>query len=294
VGGTLESFGDKARAFLFALLVHLGVVAVLLVGLLLVPKTPPPISLQGPIIQAELVGLTAAPKRSAPRPAKPAPPKPTDTAPPKPPDPAPQPPTEPQRQDRTDQEKVAEMAQLKAEEAKRAQEEKHHQEQVLLEQQQQKERDRQKELEKVKREREEAQKQVKLAQQRAQQLEDYNKQQKPVKAAPQNVPEAATPVTGNNGPDNSLAAQYYAAIQNAVTNNWLRPDTTQPGIRCTVHIVQIPGGDVIGAQISGPCNADPMTRTSIEQAVKRAAPLPYKGYESVFARDINLNFQYDG
>ena len=59
-----------------------------------------------------------------------------------------------------------------------------------------------------------------------------------------------------------------------------------------VRIAQIPGGDVIGVQIASPCNADPATRTSLEQAVKRAAPLPYKGYESVFSRDFNFNFLY--
>jgi colicin import membrane protein len=61
-----------------------------------------------------------------------------------------------------------------------------------------------------------------------------------------------------------------------------------------LRIAQIPGGDVIGVQIGTPCNADPQTRNSIEQAVKRAAPLPYKGYEKVFQRDINFNFSYDG
>jgi colicin import membrane protein len=51
---------------------------------------------------------------------------------------------------------------------------------------------------------------------------------------------------------------------------------------------------VIGVQLGSPCNADPQTRTSIEQAVKRASPLPYKGFEKVFSRDFNLNFSYDG
>ena len=275
---------------------HIGLAALLLLGLLLVPKSPPPISLQGPVIEAELVGLTAAPPpKSAARP-KPAP-KPAETPPPvKPPEPVPQPPTQVERQDRVDREKVAEMAQQKAEQAERAEEEKHRQEQVLLEQQQQKERERAKLLEEIKRERAEAEKKLKLEKEKLAQLQDLQKQPppKPVKTVAANVPAADTPRTGNNGPDNSLAAQYYAAIQNAVTNNWLRPDTTQPGVRCMVHIVQIPGGDVIGVQIANPCNADMQTRTSIEQAVKRAAPLPYKGYEQVFARDINLNFSYDG
>jgi colicin import membrane protein len=33
---------------------------------------------------------------------------------------------------------------------------------------------------------------------------------------------------------------------------------------------------------------------SIEQAVMRAAPLPYRGFESVFSREITFNFKYDG
>jgi colicin import membrane protein len=188
--------------------------------------------------------------------------------------------------------KVAEVAQQKAEQAQRAEEERHRQEQVLLEQQQHQERDRQKELEQIKRDREAAQKQVKLAKDKLQQLEDLQK--KPAKPVAQDVPDAEQAKTGANGKDDSLDAQYFAAIQNAVQQNWLRPDNTQAGVQCMLRIVQIPGGDVIGVQISNPCNADPQTRASIEQAVKRAAPLPYKGYEKAFRRDINFNFSYDG
>src|SRR6185312_368127 len=146
---TFETFGDKARAFALALLVHVGVAALLLLGLLLVPKSPPDISLQGPIIEAELVGLTAAPKPIATARPKPAP-KAAETPPPvKPSEPVPQPPTQVQRQDRVDREKVVDLAQEKAEQAERAEEERHRQEQVLLEQQQREERDRAKLLEQV-------------------------------------------------------------------------------------------------------------------------------------------------
>ncbi len=185
------------------------------------------------------------------------------------------------------------MAQEKAE-AERAEEERHRQEQVQLEQEKKHEQDIQKQLEKVKRERELAQKEVQRQKEKLQQLADIKTLSKPVKTPPQPVPEAATALSGNAGKDDSLQAQYFAAIQNAITNNWLRPDSTQPGLRCTIRIAQIPGGDVIGVQLSNPCNADPQTRISIEQAVKRASPLPSKGFESVFQRDFNLNFTYDG
>ena len=58
-----------------------------------------------------------------------------------------------------------------------------------------------------------------------------------------------------------------------------------------IRIVQIPGGDVIGVQIGSPCNADPVTRNSIEQAVQARSPLPYKGFESVFSSAIQFEFQ---
>jgi len=285
----METFRDKARACLFALLVHLGVIGVLLIGLVWAHESTP-VSLPGPVIQAELVGITAAPQPTRSAKPKPALPKPAQPEPAPPPEPKPTPP--PQRNDQIEREKIAEVSQQKAEAAQRAEEERHKQEQILIEQQQREERGRAKQLEQIKRERAEAEKKTKLEKEKLAQLNDLNK--KPVKPVAQDVPEAEQARTGMAGKDDSLQAQYFAAIQNAVTNNWLRPDNTPGGVRCMLRIVQIPGGEVIGVQIANPCNADPQTRASIEQAVKRAAPLPYKGYEQVFSRDINFNFTYDG
>jgi len=286
----VETLNDKLRAWCLAALIHLLVVALLFSGLFVVAINAKPM-IAGPVIEAELVGLTAAPKpRTSPRPP---PPKPLEAKPPepKPPEPKPEPPTPPAptRNDQIEREKIAEMAQQKAEQEKRAQEEKQRQEQVLLEQQ---ERDRAKQLEDIKRQRETADSKLKLEREKLAQMKDLQNK-KPAPAAPP-VPEAPVAKTGAAGTDTSIEAEYFAAIQNAVTQNWLRPDNAQAGLRCMLRIVQIPGGDVIGVQISSPCNADPQTRNSIEQAVKRAAPLPYKGYEKVFQRDINFNFSYDG
>lgn len=279
----METIGDKLRAYALAALIHLLVAALLFAGLFWTASTAKP-TIAGPVIEAELVGLTAAPKpRTSPRPPPPKPPEP------KPPEPKPEPtPPAPTRNDQIEREKVAEMAQQKAEQEKRAQEEKQHQEQVLLEQ---RERENLKKLEEIKKQREAADRKLKLEREKLAQLKDLNKKPAPETPA---VPEAPVAKTGAAGTDTSLAAEYFAAIQNAVTQNWLRPDNAQPGLRCMLRIVQIPGGDVIGVQISSPCNADPQTRNSIEQAVKRATPLPYKGYEKVFERDINFNFSYDG
>jgi len=87
--------------------------------------------------------------------------------------------------------------------------------------------------------------------------------------------------------------EYYAAIQSQVTNNWFRPPTARPGLRCRLKIVQIPGGQVISAAISGKCNADEATRRSLTAAVERAGSLPYRGFEDVFQREIDFIFTYD-
>ena len=150
-------------------------------------------------------------------------------------------------------------------------------------------------LEDIKRQREAAEKTRKLEQQKLAQLDDLQKQQqKPVRTPPQKLPEAERATTGTNGATNSLADQYGAAIINVVKQNWNRPDNAQPGLRCAIRVIQIPGGEVINATIVAPCNADLATQNSIVQAVTKAQPLPYKGYESVFQRDITFIFTYDG
>lgn len=91
-----------------------------------------------------------------------------------------------------------------------------------------------------------------------------------------------------------LSDQYQAAIQSFVTQNWLRPPTAQPGLRCKLKIVQIPGGEVISAAIAGTCNGDEATRRSIIAAVERGGALPYRGFEDAFEREIDFIFIFDG
>ncbi|MFO1517994.1 MAG: cell envelope integrity protein TolA [Lysobacterales bacterium] len=279
----IETSGDRARAWLLALVVHLAAVGLMFVGLWwtrsAVVVTPP-----GPVIEAVLVGPAQAPKPRASKP-KPAPPKREPKEEPKV-EPKKVEPTEPVKPDTREQERVAALAAEKAETEKKEQEERKRQQQVLLEE----EKKRQEAAEKKKKLEEEKQQQ--LADKKARELAD--KQKKLEQQRLQELLEAEEAKTGGEGKDDSLLAQYIAAIQNAVTNNWLRPDSAPAGLRCTLHIIQIPGGEVISAKVSSPCNADAVTRDSIEQAVMRASPLPYQGFEQEFQRDITFNFRFDG
>jgi colicin import membrane protein len=311
VKSTMETPSDKVRAYLYALLVHLGVFASLFLGLIWVTPQAMP-TLQGPIIEAEFVGKVAAPKPQPVSKTPPAPPK-EEAAPPPEPKPAPPPPPQPektppptvQRNDNRDQEKIAEMAMLKAQQEKKAEEEKVKKKQIELQkeeerkeaEQREKQQQIQKQLEEIRKERAANDKKLKLAQQKMQQLDDLQKQQSappPVKAQAADVPDANEARTGMNGTDTSLLAEYSSAIIKVVTDNWNRPDTTPTGVRCAITITQIPGGTVINTAIGSPCNADMVTQNSIKQAVTKAQPLPYKGYESVFQRNITFIFKYDG
>jgi colicin import membrane protein len=312
----METRADKLRALLYALGVHLACVALMFVGLLWT-QTTKPVSVAGSVIEATLVAAEPA-SASAARPTPPRPaPQPEEAAPPPQPRPEPRPqqapePPQPAPQaplpdpDVVEREKAARLALQQAEDkAKQEQEERRRQEQVELDEQQRQEAERRERLNQMQEEqarqladirkrREEAEKRRKLEEQKLQQLADARAQTE--RQTPQPAAQDRPPADrlGNNGTDDSLLGRYQLAIQNAVTSNWSRPESALAGIRCTLRIIQIPGGEVIQVSVTSPCNADDLTRRSIENAVLKAQPLPYRGYESVFQRDIKFNFKYDG
>ena len=268
---------NSLRPWLYSIAVHLLVLALVSVSLWWTRSTVV-VSIPGPIIEATLVGPAQAPApKKAKQPPKPKPePKPEEVK-PKAEEPAPEKPKE----DKKDQEKITDqITQQKAEEDARLQEEKHKKEQIEL----------------AEKQAAEAEKTKKIEEEKAKQLADKKAREAEKKAeqAYRDAMIADEAKTGQEGTDTSLEAEYYAAMQSAVTNAWLRPETTPPGLRCTIEITQIIGGDVIQAAVVSPCNADAAARTTLEQAAMRASPLPYKGYESVFKRKFRFEFHYDG
>lgn len=153
------------------------------------------------------------------------------------------------------------------------------------------------ELQQIREEREKAEREANLAAERLKQLEaqrqreaEQQRLQQQQEAERQAQQEAAFQA----GRVATKREEYMIAIQRLVTQNWLRPPTAQPGLNCRVDVVQIPGGEVISANVRNPCNADPVTRRSIIDAVERVGALPYRGFEDVFEREINFRFIYDG
>jgi colicin import membrane protein len=256
-----------------------------------------PLELQGPVIEATLIGPTGSPPPKAVK-VKPVP----DSTPPPPTVPPPKPqieapkvqtlPPPPEHIDVVDQERVVEDAALKAEEAKKLQEEKQRQRQSELDAQAAKQKaEKRKQLDALFAKMDAASAQTRRldnkAKQARQQMEDLKNAQDDGQP---DLPAAAQRQTGNNSQNSSLADEYAAAIQNAVTPNWLRTDNI-PAVPCQVHIVQSPGGDVMSATVDSSCPYDDAGRRSVENAVLRTKTLPYKGFESVFQRNLTFTFR---
>jgi colicin import membrane protein len=257
-----------------------------------------PLELQGQVIEATLIGPTGSPPPKAVK-VKPVP----DSTPPPPTVPPPTPPKieapevktlppPPKQPDLKDQERVVEEAALKAEEAKQLQEEKQRQRQAELDAQAVKQKqEKQKQIDDLLAKMDAAAQQTRKLDSRArqaqQQMEDLKNAQDDGQP---DLPAAAQRQTGNNSLNSNLADEYAAAIQNAVTPNWLRPDNI-PTVPCQVHIVQSPGGDVMSATVDSSCPYDEAGRRSVENAVLRTKTLPYKGFESVFQRNLTFTFR---
>lgn len=91
---------------------------------------------------------------------------------------------------------------------------------------------------------------------------------------------------------NGLLQEYIALVRQKVERNWIRPPSARSGLRCKVHINQIPGGDIVSVRIAE-CNANEATRRSIEAAVVKASPLPEPKDPTLFDRNLIFDFNPD-
>lgn len=324
-----ETRADTRQAILLAIALHVVLFALMFAGLWWT-RTAVTVSAAGAPVEAELVdanALSASMRKvlsDRPEPAEPLPepqpePEPVEepVAPIPQPLPAPVPedaPTPPQskpqdfipKPDTTEQDEVVATPTPTPSDDTKLQEEKRRQAQVdLTEQKRQEEAERKRrlaqeaqetaerdrKLAEIQRKRAAAAREIELAEQRLKQIADARAiaQTGPASAAAGAA--SASPPPGNNGTDTGLEARYAAALQEAILSKWTRPETVPVGTRCRLVIKQLPGGEVMSAEVSSPCAYDEQGRRSIEAAVLKAQPLPYAGFEKVFARTLTLNFE---
>ena len=307
-----ETRADTAQALLYAIVLHVLLFALAILGMWWT-RASAPLSAAGSPIEAELVDANALSARMQralrERPQPMEEPQPVEeTSPPQPiPEPVPQEAPVPQQQqaqapipepDTREQEAVDRNA-ISAETREREQEAKRRQEQIDLTERQRQEEAEQKQrlaqqqldqkLKKIQAERAKLARQAELSEQRLKQIAD-SKARNAAEAAAQADAEASQP-PGNNGVDAGLLARYQAALQEAILRNWSRPDSVPLGQRCRLHIRQVQGGSVIDVQVDASCPYDELGKRSVEAAVLKAQPLPYAGFEAVFSRNLNLNFE---
>jgi colicin import membrane protein len=301
-------------AVVLSAILHLGIVAFLFLAMLPctsyesflsalhlpnpITCTPPPLQLSGPPIEATLIGNTGAPPPKAQK-VKPIPntvPPPPAVPPPTPPQvqPPPKPsqlPPPPEHPDTVDQERVVQEALQKAEDAKKEQEEKERQRQSELDAQAAKKKAEQEKVDQLFKQLDQASQQTQKldskAKQAKQQLADLKNAQP---NGMENLPNAAQPQKGNNSANSTLTDQYRAAIINTLQQNWQGPADT-PSVPCLLHIVQARGGLVVSAKVDASCPYNDAGKKAVEDAALRAHQLPYQGFESVFAPNLDFYFQ---
>lgn len=99
-----------------------------------------------------------------------------------------------------------------------------------------------------------------------------------------------TPGSGQAHEPSDLQA-YGRQLQTAIVSRWNWPLHLPQESSCKVLIKQLPGGEVVDIVLLPECSFDDIGRSAIREAIARAAPLPYEGFESVFRPEVVLNFR---
>ena len=294
-----ETGTDKWRALAFALLLHVLVVAALFFGLLW-QREPAPVSAAAGEIEATLITSPQA-AAAASKAVEAAEQTQQDSRPPPQPIPEPAPQTahiapqpKPQQAldqpDTVDQQRVSALALQVAEQHKQAQEEKHRQEQILLQQQAQNEAENKQRLAAlavIHREHAKAVREIKLAEEKLKQTQDQGAHLNDA-AMPAPVGPLRPPI-GNKGDDlASLRVRYIAAMNRTANASW-DPVGVPPGVRCNVSFRQLPGGEVFGEPLYLNCAFDAVARESVERALHKQ-PMPYTEFQKVFDPNPSITF----
>ena len=93
----------------------------------------------------------------------------------------------------------------------------------------------------------------------------------------------------------SELARYEGLIRQKVERNWVRPAGWTKGMECVVRVRLAPTGEVINATVAHPSGSPAFDR-SVENAVYKASPLPLPEDKGLFEhfRELELRFRPEG
>src|ERR1700734_4460613 len=87
------------------------------------------------------------------------------------------------------------------------------------------------------------------------------------------------------------SSEYARSIFTIIQQQWEDDSYNselEPSSNCAARIVQMPGGDIVSVDILPECNFNKAGRAALVEAVHRSAPLPYRGFESVYQPEIRI------
>jgi colicin import membrane protein len=273
-----ERRSDRVLAIVLSILIHAAILGVLLWGWFQYRRptaTPPSLAIEATVVH------NAQPA------AQPTPPAPT---PPSQPANPPPPPTPTSEEQAAQQAREEEAARQKAQERERAAQERRNAEEQA-EQQRQREDAERAAAEKAEAERAAAAKAE--ADRKAQQLAQQRKAEQERAQREADLRSQMASEEHINAVQSSPAkAEYLSLITARINRAWIRPPSARPGVKCLLHITQIPGGEITHVVVAG-CNGDEAVRQSVETAAYRASPLPAPSDPALFDPNIDVTFAPD-
>jgi colicin import membrane protein len=273
-----ERRSDRVLSIVLSVLIHAAIVGVLLWGWLQYRKptaTPPSLAIEATV------------ERNAPPAAAP----PTSPAIP-PPEPANPPPAAPSPEEQAEQQARAQQAaRQQAQEQERAAQEKR-----AAEEQAERAAAEKAEAERAAAAKAEAERAAAAkaeADRKAQQLAQQRKaEQERAQREADLRSQLATEEHLNAVQSSPAKAEYLSLITARINRAWIRPASARPGVKCSLHITQIPGGEITHVVVAG-CNGDEAVRQSVETAAYRASPLPAPSDPALFDPNIDVTFAPD-
>jgi len=283
-----ERRSDRVLAIVLSILIHAAILGVLLWGWFQYRRptaTPPSLAIEATVVH------------NAPPVAQPTPPAPSP-----PPEPAnpPPPPTPTPEQQAAQQAREEEAARQKAQERERAAQEKRNAEEQAEQQRQREDAERaaaeKAEAERAAAAKAEAERAAAAkaeADRKAQQLAQQRKvEQERAQREADLRSQMASEEHINAVQSSPAKAEYLSLITARINRAWIRPPSARSGVKCLLHITQIPGGEITHVVVAG-CNGDEAVRQSVETAAYRASPLPAPSDPALFDPNIDVTFAPD-
>ena len=192
------------------------------------------------------------------------------------------------------QEEVAREQELeqKREETKQVEQQKKAEEQKKLEAKKQADADKKKKAEAEKKAKADAEKKKKAEAEKKAKAEAEKKRKAAELAAALAAEEAEAAAAAQGVADGNEIQRYLGRIQAAVSGRFVYPAGLPPGLKCTLFVRLIPGGEVVEARVVQSSGNAVFDRQA-ENAVRGAAPLPVPPEARLFNQIRELSFEFE-